>query len=105
MEDPRTFREGVLDGRESLKGFRVVATDGPAGRVSWAGYEPGESYLILTTGRLRKIHRLLPARSVTRVGEDEVEVELSRAEIEQLPRLRDPRAQLDDGTSPLEIVF
>lgn len=105
MADRRTFREGVLDGRGSLRGFRVVATDGPAGRVSWAGYEPGESYLVLTTGWLRKVHRLLPAGAVTRVGEGEVQVELSRAEIEHLPRLRDPQAQLDDGSSPFEIVF
>ena len=105
MEEPRTFRDGVLDGHRSLRGFRVLATDGPAGRVSWAGYEPGESYLVLTTGWLRKIHRVLPAGAVTRVGEEEVQVELSRAEIEHLPRLRNPQAQLDDGTSPLEIVF
>ena len=85
--------------------MRVVATDGPVGRVSWAGYEPGESYLVLTTGRLRKTHCVLPAGAVTRVGEDEVQVELSRAEIKHLPRLRDPQAQLDDGTSPFEIVF
>ncbi len=26
MEDPRTFREAVLGGRDSVKGFHVMAT-------------------------------------------------------------------------------
>ena len=72
----RTFREGVLGGRESVKGFRVSATDGKAGRVSWATYAPGDSYLVLTTGLLRRTHRVLPAGSVTSVGDGEVRVEL-----------------------------
>lgn len=91
MDDPRTFREGVLGGRKSVTGFHVVATDGDAGRVSWAGYEPGDSYLVLTTGRLRKAHRLLPAGAVTSVGDGEVRVALSRTEIEHLPRVDRPQ--------------
>lgn len=105
MDDPHTFREGVLGGRESIEGFHVVATDGDAGRVSWAGYETGDSYLVLTIGRLRKTHRLLPAGAVTSVADGEVQVALSRAEIAHLPRLRHPQARLDDGTSPFDVVF
>ncbi|PWU22362.1 MAG: hypothetical protein C5B48_10125 [Candidatus Rokuibacteriota bacterium] len=81
MDERRTFREGVLDGRESVKGFRFLATDGSAGRVSGATYAPGDSYLVLTTGLLRKAHRVLPAGAVTNVGEGELRVELSRAAI------------------------
>jgi hypothetical protein len=52
MDEMRTFREGVLGGRESVKGFRVVVTDGSAGRVSGASYAPADSYLVLTTSLL-----------------------------------------------------
>jgi hypothetical protein len=93
----RTFREGVLGGRESVKGFRVLATDGKAGRVSWATYAPGDSYLVLTTGLLRRTHRVLPAGAVTSVGDGEVRVELSRAAIAHLPLLPHPEAPVAEG--------
>jgi hypothetical protein len=93
--EPRTFREGVLGGRDSVKGFHVVAADGAAGRVSWASYAPGESYLVLTTARLRRRHRVLPAASVVAVGEGEVRVSLSGAEIAGLPLLPHPEAPVD----------
>jgi hypothetical protein len=92
MDELRTFRAGVLGGRESVKGFRVLATDGSAGRVSWATYAPGDSYLVLTTGLLRRTHRVLPAGAVTSVDEGVVRVELSRAAIEHLPLLPHPQA-------------
>ncbi len=96
MDEPRTFRNGVLGGRGSVKGFRVVATDGRAGRVSWATYEPGDSYLVVTVGRLRRKHRVLPAGAVTSVGEMEVQVALSRGEIAELPLLPHPEAPVAD---------
>ena len=94
--DPQTFRDGVLGGRESVKGLRVIASDGRAGRVSWATYKPGESYLVVTTGLLRREHRVLPAGAVTRVGDAEVHVALSCTEISQLPLLPHPQAPLED---------
>ena len=97
MDDPRTFREGVLGGRTSLTGFHVEATDGDAGRVSWGWYEPGDSFLVLTTGWLRKTHHLLPAGAVTSVRDGEVRVTLSRTEIDHLPRVDYPqKVQLND---------
>ena len=60
-----TFRDGVLGAHASVKGFRLVATDGRAGRVSWASYAAGASYLVVTTGLLRKAHRVLPAGAVS----------------------------------------
>jgi hypothetical protein len=82
-----------------VKGFRVVATDGRAGRVSWATYVPGDSYIVLTTGLLRRKHRALAAGAVTSVGDGEVRVGLSRAEIEQLPLLPRPSAPLPEAQS------
>lgn len=105
MDDPHTFRADVLSGRTSIAGFRVRATDGNAGRVSWAGYEPGDSYLVLTTARLRKAHRLLPAGVVTSAEDGEVRVALSRSEIEQLPCVDHPqKTRVDDGTSPPWVI-
>ena len=95
MPDPMTFPDGVLAGHSSVKGFKVVATDGRAGRVSWASYAPGESYLVLTLGLLRRTHRVLPAGVVQSVGNGEVHVALSRSELEHLPLLADPQAAVD----------
>ena len=97
MDRFRTFREGVLAGHESVKGFRVVATDGEAGRVSWGSYAPGESYLVLTTGLLRRKHRVLPASAVTGVDDGEVRVALTRAAIAHLPLLPHPQAPLPEA--------
>ena len=94
-----TFPNGVLGAHSSVKGFRVVATDGRAGRVSWASYAPNESYLVVTTGLLRRRHRVLPAGSVTAVADGEVRVALSRSEVEALPLLPHPEAAVDDETA------
>lgn len=99
--EPRTFADGVLGGRESVKGFRVVATDGSAGRVSWASYAPGESYLVVTLGLLSKKHHVIPAGAVTAVSDGEVRVGLTRDQIKRLPDLPHPestRGGADVGT-------
>jgi hypothetical protein len=98
VEEARTFREGVLGDHDSVKGFRVVASDGRAGRVSWASYAPGESYLVVTTGLFLRRHRVLPAGAVTGVAGHEVAVAMSRAEVEHLPLLPHPQAPVADET-------
>jgi hypothetical protein len=90
-----TIPDGVLGGHSSVKGFTVVATDGRAGRVSWASYAPGDSCLVLTLGLLRRKHRVLPAGAVQSVGNSEVHVAFSRSELEHLPLLADPQAAVD----------
>jgi hypothetical protein len=92
-----TFRPGVLGAHDSVKGFRVVADDGPAGRVSWASYAPGESYLVVTSG-LRRKHHVVPASAVTGVGDGQVRVALSRAQIGHLHGLSRPDAPLGGTT-------
>jgi hypothetical protein len=92
-----TFPDGVLAGHSSVKGFKVVASDGLAGRVSWATYAPGESYLVVTIGLLSRKHHVLPAGAVTSVADGEVHVALSRNEVEQLPLLTHPQAPVGDG--------
>lgn len=99
MEGPQTFRPGVLAGHDSLKGFRVLATDGSAGRISWGSYAPGESYLVISAGLLRRTHRVLPAGAVISVRDGVVEVSLSRSQIERLPLLPHPEAPVADETA------
>ena len=53
----------------SVKGFRVEASDGHAGKVSWASYAPGESYLVISfTNRLRETDHVVPAGAAERRG-------------------------------------
>ena len=96
MPDRMTFPDGVLGEHSSVKGFKVVAADGRAGRVSWATYAPGESYLVLTVGRLSRKHHVLPAGAVKSVGDSEIHVALSRSELAQLPLLSHPEAAVGD---------
>jgi len=97
--DSMTFPDGVLAGHDSVKGFRVVATDGRAGRVSWATYKPGESYLVVTSGLPARKHHVVPAGVVTGVAGREVRVGLSRERIRQLPDVPHPEAPLGEGAS------
>lgn len=92
-----TFRPGALGAHESVKGFRVVASDGRAGSVAWASYAPGESYLVVTLG-LRRKHHVVPAGAVTRVADGEVLVGLSRAQIAQLHDVAHPQAPMEGRT-------
>ena len=91
-----TFGDGVLGDHSSVKGFKVIAADGRAGRVSWATYAPGDSYLVLTVGRVSRKHHVLPAGAVASVGDGEVHVALSRSELGDLPLLPDPQAAVGD---------
>lgn len=86
--DARTFSPGILADHASVRGFRLIASDGRSGRISWASYAPGESYLVVTTGLLRRRHRVLPAGAVTHVSDGEVRVAMSRSEIAALPLSR-----------------
>ena len=64
-------------------------------------YAPGESYLVVTTGLLRKRHRILPAGAVTHVGDGEVRIAMSRSEITRSPLLPHPQAPVGDDTVEL----
>jgi hypothetical protein len=99
VADALTFADGVLGGKDSVKGFTVLATDGKAGRVSWASYAPGESYLVVTVGLLSRKHHVVAARAVTSVGDRTVSVALSRADIKGLPDLAKPYLPLDAPTA------
>jgi hypothetical protein len=93
-----SFPEGMLGCDESVKGFRVEATDAHAGRVSWASYAPGESYLVVShIHNLHETHHVVPAGAVERISTDErtVRLSLSRDEAEELPEHHDPPARVE----------
>jgi hypothetical protein len=96
-DDVMTFRPGVLGAHDSVMGFRVVGCDGRAGRISWASYAPGESYLVVTMGVRRK-HHVVPASAVTSVGDGEVHVALSRGQIGQLHDVPHPHVSMEGLT-------
>ena len=95
-----SFPAGVLSPDDSIKGFRVEASDGHAGKVSWASYAPGESYLVISLLRhLHEAHHVVTAAAVETVSTDErtVWLRLTRAEVEQAPEHHDPPAPLDSS--------
>jgi hypothetical protein len=62
MADLWTFPEGTVGHSDSVKGYRVDASDGTVGKVEWADYAPGESYLVVAVGTRSTISSR-PARS------------------------------------------
>jgi hypothetical protein len=88
----------MLSSDDSVKGFRVEATDGNVGKVSWASYAPGESYLVVShMHHLHETHHVVPAGAVARISTDErtVWVRLSRDAVEELPEHHDPPAPVE----------
>ena len=51
----------MLGHDDSIKDFQVEAIDGNAGKVSWASYAPGESYLVISLRHhLHETHHVFP---------------------------------------------
>ena len=96
-----SFPEGMLGPDDSIKGFRVEASDGHAGKVSWASYRPGESYAVISLlHHLHEAHHVVPAAAVEKrvsTNERTVWLRLTRAEVEQAPEHHDPPAPLDSS--------
>ena len=93
-----SFREGTLTTNDSVKSFRVEASDGHAGKVSWASYAPGESYLVVShMHHLHETHHVVPAGAVEEIGTDDrtVRLGLTRDEVEELPEHHDPPAPVE----------
>jgi len=104
--DARTFPLGALGGHNSLKGYRLVGSDGRAGKVAWASYAPGESYLVVTLGLLSRKHHVVPAGAVTGIRDGEVSVSFSRDEIRQFPDLPHPYTEVNQALmSKIEAAY
>lgn len=96
-----SFPSGLIGPHDSVKGYAVEATDGAAGKVSWASYAAGESYLVVTSWRhLRETHHVVPAGAVQTVdvSQRKVCLRMTRADVERSPEHHDPAAPLDGAT-------
>jgi len=92
-----SFPAGMLGPDESIKDFQVEASDGHAGKVSWASYGPGESYLVVShLHHLHEVHHVVPAGAVGQIDSSGriVSLRLSR-EVEALPEHHEPAAPVE----------
>jgi hypothetical protein len=93
-----SFPEGSVAHDQSVKGYVVEATDGPVGKVSWASYKPGESYLVLTYREgHHETHHMVPAGAVQRVDHENCTCALNvtTAEVKATPTHEAPDAPID----------
>jgi len=91
----------MLGSDDSIKRFRVEATDGEAGKVSWASYAPGESYLVTSLRHdLHEAHHVVPAAAVKRISTSagKVWLRLIRTEVERAAEHHDPESPLESST-------
>jgi len=92
-----SFPDGVLGEGASIKDFEAEASDGHAGKVSWASYAPGESYLVIShLHHLHEVHHVVPAGAVEKISapDRKVWLRLSPAQVEEAPEHHDPPAPL-----------
>jgi hypothetical protein len=93
-----SFPEGAVGHSDSVKGYKVMASDGPVGEVSWADYKPGESYLVVSYHHhLGHVHHVVPAGAVTSVDHDTRTCTLSVTcdEVKATPQHLDPETPVD----------
>ena len=93
-----SFPGGMVAPDDSVKGFRVEATDGRAGKVSWASYAAGESYLVVShQHHFDGSHHVVPAGAVERISVEDrtVWLRLSRDDIQALPEHHDQPVPVD----------
>jgi hypothetical protein len=91
----------MIGHNDSVKDFEVEATDGHVGRLAWASYAPGESYLVVSHRQhLHETHHVIPAGAVERIDSSERKVwlRLTSEQVEQAPEHHDPEAPLEAPT-------
>ena len=93
-----SFREGTLNPKDSVKNFRVEASDGHAGKVSWASYAPGESYMVVSyRDGHHETHHVVPAGAVKLIdhGRRAVTLNVTVADVKATPTHEAPDAPVD----------
>lgn len=92
----------MLGPDDSIKDYEVEASDGHVGKVSWASYAPGESYLVVSLWRhLHEIQHVIPAAAVETVSvpAKKVWLRVTGADVQRAPEHHDPAAPLDASTT------
>jgi hypothetical protein len=92
-----SFPEGAVGHSDSVKGYEVVATDGPVGTVSWADYKPGESYLVVTYRHHGDVNHVVPAGAVVQVDHAgrTCTLNVTADEVKATPPHEDPETPVD----------
>lgn len=93
-----TFPPGTLGRGSSIKHYTAEAADGNAGKVAWASYAPGESYLVITRRKnFRKRRYIVPAGVVSQINHARraVVMRVKISDIETAPEHKDTTAPLD----------
>ena len=93
-----TFPEGAVSHEQSVKGYRCEATDGEVGKVSWADYAPGQSYMVVTyRHHLREVNHVVPAGAVAGVDHDTGTVTLTVTcdEVKESPEHEEPEREVN----------
>lgn len=98
MADLWTFPDGMVGHSDSIKGYRVDGSDGTAGKVEWADYAPGESYLVVDVGG--GSHRVVPAGAITAVdhAEKTVTLKVTADEVRSSPPHEDAKTAYFEAT-------
>ena len=93
-QDLWSFPDGAVAHDQSVKGYKVEASDGDVGVVSWADYKPGESYLVVSYGNL---HHVVPAGAVTAVDHEAKTCTLyvTVDEVKATPQQQNPETPVD----------
>jgi hypothetical protein len=98
VNDYWSFGAGLLEPDDSVKGYDVDASDGHAGKVAWASYKPGESYLVVNHfhhGRFG--HFVVPAGVVASIDRERRRLALTVpvSAVEAAPEHEPPEGPLD----------
>lgn len=95
-----SFPKGSVGHDESVKDYDLEAKDGHVGKVSWASYKPGESYLVVSyRDGLHERHHVVPAGAVKDVDHEgrTVTLGVSSADVKATPTHDAPEAAVDWG--------
>ena len=88
MTDVWTYRLGLVDKGQDLRGYEVVAGDGSIGKIDEATYEAGSSSVVVDTGFwIFGKKRMIPAGAIRAVDHQqrEVQVALTKDQVKNAP--------------------
>ena len=104
MSDLWTFPDGLVGHSDSVKGYRVAGSDGDAvGKVAWADYKPGDSYLVVDVAG--GTQHLVPAGAITTVDHAErtLTLNVTGAQVRATPVYEEvERGFTDAGTNQVD---
>ena len=91
-----SFPEGSVGHSDSVKGYEVEGSDGHVGKVSWADYKPGESYLVVSCFHE---HHVVPGGAVERIDHESktVTLKVTAEDVHKSPKHQDPEQPVDWG--------